>query len=129
MKRIICCQGERRRLPFMNRNLVIPLLIVLFGGLDGATTITCVLSGSGRELNPFMAGIVNSNLDIFLVIKLTATFSIALTYVFARQFLMKMPNKTGRTFNYSSKILTVAYIGLVCFLAVVVVNNLFIMLA
>jgi membrane protein DedA with SNARE-associated domain len=113
----------------MNRNQVIPLLIILFGGLDGATTITCVLSGSGRELNPFMAGIVNSNLDIFLVVKLSATFSIALTYIFARQFLMKMSDKTGRTFSYSSKMLTIAYLGLVCFLAVVVANNLLVMLA
>ena len=96
--------------------------------MDCVTTVIGISYTGAKEMNPFMAGIVNSNLDVFLIVKTAGTVFIAATYIFARQFLMQVPNKTSRTFSYYSKFLTVAYVGIVGFLAITVANNLFILL-
>ena len=112
----------------LRRDAILSLLIILMGTLDCVTTIIGVVYAGAKELNPVMAIMVNSNVGVFLVVKIGTTVLIALTYVLTRQILLHMPNKNGRAFLYSIKALTFAYVGLTAFLAFAVVNNLLILI-
>jgi len=113
----------------MFKKEVIPsLLIIVMGLMDCVTTIIGVAFSGAKELNPAMAVIVNSNVGAFLVVKVAATAFIAFAYFFGRRVLMHLPNKEGKTFTYSMRGLTLAYLGLVGFLGFAVVNNLIILM-
>jgi len=113
----------------MRKIEVIPcLLIILMGTIDCVTTIIGVVYSGAKELNPVMAGIVSTNVGAFLVVKIGATVFIAATYIFARKILMRMPNRDGKAFTYSTRALTFAYAGLICFLTLTVANNLMILI-
>ena len=47
--------------------------LILMGSIDCLTTVIGVLYHGATELNPFMTGIVNSNIGDFLVVKIAAT--------------------------------------------------------
>lgn len=112
----------------MQKKEFIPsLLILVMGLIDCLTTIIGVVYSGAKELNPFMAGIVSTNVGAFLVIKITATVFISLTYIFSKHLIMQLP-KNGKTFSYSSKMLKFAYGGLIAFLAITVANNLLILI-
>jgi 4-amino-4-deoxy-L-arabinose transferase-like glycosyltransferase len=104
-------------------------ILVLMGSLDCLTTIIGVLYFGAAELNPFLTGIVSTSIWAFLAVKVSATFFIGFTYILANRILNKTTDKTTKSFKYSSKLLKVAYAGLVVFLIVVVANNLFILLS
>ena len=104
-------------------------LIIFMGSIDCLTTVIGVLYFGAAELNPFMAGIVSTNIGAFLVVKLAATILIAFTYILANKTLMKTQNKSTKFFKYSCKFLKVAYAGILAFLVIVVANNLIILLA
>jgi membrane protein DedA with SNARE-associated domain len=109
---------------------VIPsFVLVLMGSIDCLTTVIGVLYFGAVELNPFMAGVVNTNILAFMAIKMAATFLIGFTYILATRTLKKAVNKETRSYKYSHSLLKVAYAGLVMFLIVVVVNNLMILLS
>ena len=112
----------------IKREAIPTLLIILMGLADCVTTIIGVAYSGATELNPAMAVIVNSSVGAFAVVKVAATMFIALTYIFARKILMHLPNKNGKTFTYSMKGLTFAYVGLIGFLAFAVANNLLILI-
>lgn len=111
------------------KDLIPSLLIILLGTIDCVTTVIGIMYSGAKELNPFMAGIVNSNMGTFLVIKTAGTLFIALTYVLARHLLLQMPDKSGKTFSYSFKFIRFAYAGVIAFLFIVVANNLIILFA
>ena len=113
----------------LKTQLVLSSLLVLMGSIDCVTTFMGVLYSGAKELNPFMAGIVSSNIGVFLVIKIGATILIASTYLLANRILTSAQDKKSKTFTYSSKILKIAYVGLLAFLVIVVANNLLILLA
>jgi Domain of unknown function (DUF5658) len=104
-------------------------LIVLMGSIDAITTVIGVLYFGAAELNPFMTGIVNTNISAFLFLKITATFLIGFTYILAKRTLNKALNKESRSFRYSNKLMKVAYAGLMVFLITVVINNLTVLIA
>jgi hypothetical protein len=113
----------------MLRKEVIPsLIVILMGSIDCVTTVIGVFYSGDKELNPLMAGIVSNGVGAFLLVKIGATIFIALTYIFARQVLMRMPDKKGRAFHYSFKFLTFAYAGLICYLFLAVANNLLVLI-
>ena len=104
------------------------LLIVLMGLMDCVTTVIGVVYAGAKELNPAMAVIVNSNVSVFLVVKIGATVLIALSYIFAKKILIHIPNQNGKALTYSVKGLTVAYAGIIGFLTLAVANNLLILI-
>jgi hypothetical protein len=109
---------------------VIPgFLLVLMGSIDCLTTVIGVMYFGAVELNPFMAGAVNTGIGAFLAIKIASTLLIALTYVIATKTLQKYPNKTTKSFKISNKMLKIGYGGIIAFLCIVVANNLIILLA
>ncbi|MGD0996610.1 MAG: DUF5658 family protein [Candidatus Bathyarchaeia archaeon] len=114
----------------MLKKAIIPsLLLIIMGAIDCLTTVIGVLYSGATELNPFMAGIVSTNIGAFLVVKIAATLFIAFTYILANRTLIKTPNKGSKSFKYSSKFLKVAYAGIMVFMVIVVANNLLILLA
>ncbi len=113
----------------LRRESLTSFLLVLMGSIDCLTTVIGVLYFGAVELNPFMAGIVSTNIGAFLVVKLAATILIAFTYILANKTLMKTQNKSTKSFKYSCKFLKVAYAGILAFLVIVVANNLIILLA
>lgn len=115
---------------YMLKTEVFPSFLLIFmGSIDCLTTVIGVLYFGAVELNPFMAGIVSTNIGAFLVVKLAATILIAFTYILANKTLMKTQNKSTKSFKYSCKFLKVAYAGILVFLVIVVANNLIILLA
>jgi hypothetical protein len=99
------------------------LLLVLMGSIDCITTIIGTLYFGAVELNPFMAGVVTSNIAAFVVLKLTTTLMICLIFFQAEKILMKTHDKSSKAFSRTQKILRVAYAGVIVFLVVVVANN------
>jgi hypothetical protein len=108
--------------------ILISLLLILVGIIDCVTTVMGILFSGAVELNPFMAGLVSTNIGAFLVVKIAATILIASTYILARKILMEKPNKSSKFFNYSCNLLNVAYASIIVFLAIVITNNLSVLL-
>ncbi|MGD0645708.1 MAG: DUF5658 family protein [Candidatus Bathyarchaeia archaeon] len=112
----------------LKTEVFLSFLLILMGSIDCLTTVIGVLYSGAAELNPFMAGIVSTNIGVFLLMKIAATILIAFTYILANRTLMKTQNKTSRSFKYSYKLLKVAYSGIIVFLVIVVANNLLILM-
>ena len=105
------------------------LFIVLLGSIDCITTAIGVLYFGAVELNPVLTGIVSTNMLAFLVLKVSATVLIGSTFILAKRTLNKTVNKESKSFKYSSRLMKVAFAGLMVFLIIVVINNLTILLA
>jgi hypothetical protein len=104
-------------------------ILVLMGSIDCLTTAIGVLYFGAVELNPFISGIVSTNILAFLVLKISSTLCIASTYILANKTLNKTKNKESKSFRFSRRLIKVAYAGLVIFLIVTILNNLIVLLA
>jgi hypothetical protein len=111
----------------MKKDLIPSLLVILLGAIDCITTVLGTVYYGAKEINPFMVGIV-SNLGAFVFIKIFATIFVAFTYIISRHILLRMPKEAGKSSARSLKWLKVVYLGLIAFLALVVINNLIILL-
>ncbi len=112
----------------LKTEVMLSFLLILMGSIDCLTTVVGVLYSGATELNPFMAGIVSTNIGAFLAVKIAATILIAFTYFLANRTLTKTPNKGSKSFKYSYKLVKVAYAGIMVFMIIVVANNLLILL-
>ena len=113
----------------LNSAVLPSFLLILMGSIDCLTTVIGVLYFGAVEANPFLTGIVSTSIPVFLVLKLSATFFIGFTYVLANKTLGKALDRTSKSYKYSNWIMKAAYVGLIVFLAVVVINNLTVLLA
>ena len=104
-------------------------ILILVGAMDCLTTVIGVMYYGAAELNPCMTYIVSSSIPAFILIKIVATLVIASTYIIAKRTLDSTPNKEMKFFKYFSIGMKVAYAGLAIFLAIVVANNLIILLS
>jgi hypothetical protein len=122
--------GEKGEGDYVLKTEILPsFLLIIMGSIDCLTTVIGILYSGASEVNPLMAGIVNTNIGAFLVVKLAATMFIASSYILANKILNKTQNKTSKSYKYSRKLLRVGYVGTVVFLFIVVTNNLLIILA
>jgi membrane protein DedA with SNARE-associated domain len=112
----------------LRKEMIPTCLIIIMGVIDCVTTVIGVLYSGDRELNPIMAGILSTNIGFFMFIKLAATMFAAASYILARRILMRMPDKTGKSFTYSFHIFQVAYAALIAFLFIVIANNVLILI-
>jgi Domain of unknown function (DUF5658) len=122
-------ERKREGAQMQKTEVFLGFLLILMGSIDCLTTVIGVLYSGAAELNPFMAGIVSTNIGVFLVVKIAATIFTALTYILANKTLMKTKNKSTKSFKYSLKLIKVAYTGIILFLVIVVANNFLILLA
>jgi hypothetical protein len=110
-------------------NILPSFVLLLMGTVDCVTTVIGVLFFGATETNPVLAGVVNSNIAAFTVLKLTATFCIAGTYILSKSMLDQTVDKTTRSFRIGNVFVKAAYTGLVLFLIAVVANNFLILIA
>ena len=103
-------------------------LIILLGSIDCITTVVGVMYFGASEINPFMTGIVNSSIAGFLALKISATLLIGFTYIYAKRTLNKAMDKSTKAFKVSSKVMKGAYVGLMIFLLITVINNLIVLI-
>ena len=112
----------------MSKAQVIPsILLIIMGTIDCITTVIGILYHGATELNPLMADIVSSNIGAFLIIKLAAVMIAASSFVLANKTLRNTQNECTKAFVYSSKLIKIASVGLLVFLAIVVTNNLLVL--
>ncbi len=103
-------------------------MLLIMGTMDCVTTVVGVTLFNAAEINPILVGVVNSNTAIFTVLKLTATFCIAGTYILARRMLDRTVDQSTPGFRYSNLFVKAAYAGIVLFMLAVLINNLFILM-
>ena len=109
--------------------MVPSFLLVAMGLADCLTTVLGVSFSGASELNPVMAGVVNTNIEAFVAVKIAASIIIALTYVLASKMLTHSPTETSKLFKFSNVVLKIGYGGILAFFCVVVLNNLVVLLA
>ena len=103
------------------------LLVALMGTMDCLTTVIGIVYFGTVELNPIMAGVANTNLSMFVILKLAATVLVCFTLVSAERILKEAKNKATKAFNYTHRLLKITNVGITTFLMVVVTNNLVIL--
>jgi membrane protein DedA with SNARE-associated domain len=119
-------KGEK---PFLQSTQILPSLFLIFmGSMDCLTTVIGSLYYGTRELNPVLAGLVSSNLPAFVIVKLTATVAVGLIFILAQKTLMRSPDKNSASFKIALQILRIAYFSIILFLAIVVTNNLLVLI-
>lgn len=106
-----------------------PCLILIFmGTMDCATTVIGTVYYDTQELNPLIAHLVDTNLPVFVVIKIAVTVLVGIIFVLAERTLMQNQNHTDRSFRIAHRTLRITYIGIILFLTLVVLNNLLVLL-
>ena len=93
------------------------------GSIDCLTTVIGTIYFGTVELNPLIASLISISLPAFVLVKLIVTVSIGLIFVFAEKTVKKIPNKGTQLFRATYSFMRVAFFGIVFFLAVVVGNN------
>jgi hypothetical protein len=114
---------RKEKIPVFRVKTYPSLLLVLMGSMDLFTTIIGILYFGAVECNPVLAGLVSTNLPVFAVLKLTTTIFVGFIFYQAKKILMHSNDKTSKSFKRTSYLLNAAYIGIVAFLVIVVVNN------
>ncbi len=104
------------------------LLVVLIGSLDCLTTVIGILYFGAVECNPFLSGMVSTNLPAFVLLKSVTTVFVGLIFYQADKILAQVPNKTNRTFLCTRYLLTAAYLSVIVFLGIVVANNILVLI-
>lgn len=104
------------------------LVLVLMGSMDCLTTVIGTLYFGTAELNPLIASLVDTNLPAFVFIKLTITVSVGLIFVLAENMLMQTLNKRTKSFRITQNVLKIVFIGIIFFLAIVVANNILVII-
>jgi hypothetical protein len=99
------------------------------GLMDCLTTVIGTLYFGTQELNPLIADLVYSNLPAFVVLKMAVSFSVGAVFVLAEKTLRGGNGKNDeKSFRFAHNMLRAAYIGITVFLAMVVTNNIFVLL-
>ena len=105
------------------------LMLILMGSMDCLTTVIGTLYFGTQELNPIIAGLVNTNLPAFVVVKLAVTISVGVVFVLAEKALLSNTNVHDKSFKAAHATLRIASIGIVVFLLLVVINNIIVLLS
>ena len=98
------------------------------GSMDCLTTVVGTVFFGTKELNPLLANLVATNLPVFVAVKLTVTFSVGVIFVLTEKMLYRRTNADDHSIKLAHKTLTVAYIAIIAFLAIVVLNNILVLL-
>ncbi len=115
---------------YLPKASIVPgLVLMLMGALDCLTTIVGVQSSVGVELNPVMAGLVNTNVPAFFAVKMASSAVMGFIFIGASVMLNMSFDRSSRYFAAFDRILKIASLGLIAFFIVVVVNNLAVILA
>ena len=111
-------------------NGVLPscLFLIFMGSMDCLTTVVGVTFFGTQELNPILSGLVSSDLSAFVLLKLAVTVGVGLIFITAQKTLLSSSDHCSHSFQIASKMLKAAYYSVLLFLAIVVVNNILVLL-
>jgi hypothetical protein len=104
------------------------LLIVVLGTLDCVTTVIGILYFGAVEQNPFMANVASASLGAFTLVKMATTLVIGAIFYQTDKILLRTTDQNSRMFVWARRFLKVSWIGVLVFLAVVVSNNLLVLM-
>jgi len=104
------------------------LLLIFMGSMDCLTTVIGTLFFGAQEFNPVIAGLVSSNLGGFVALKLSMTVAIGVIFILAQKTLMRAHDQKSASFNFAVRMLKTAYFAIVLFFAIVVANNVLVIL-
>ena len=110
-------------------NAVPSLALILMGSMDWLTTIVGITFFGAIEGNPLLADIAQTSLPLFTIIKLFTTVMIGLLFYNAEQTLLRIADKSTRSFKYARIILRTAYVIVTMILLFAVLNNLIVISA
>lgn len=111
-----------------SQNVPSCLFLIFMGSMDCLTTVIGVAYFGTRELNPVLSGLVSSDLSGFVVLKLSVTVAVGLIFILAQKTLMKTSDHNSTSFKIAMRTLKLAYFSIVLFLAIVVANNILVLL-
>jgi hypothetical protein len=113
----------------MLRIKAIPSLsLILMGSIDWLTTVIGIVYFGAIEGNPFLADITQTSLPLFTLIKLFTTVIVGLLFYNAEKTLLKIADKSTRSFKYARIILRAAYVVATAILLFAVLNNLIVVI-
>jgi membrane protein DedA with SNARE-associated domain len=95
--------------------------------MDCLTTVVGTLFFGTRELNPIIAQLVHTNIAAFVGVKLAATIGVGIILIVAEKILIKNSNTQDQNYKTARNILRGAYVAISVFLAIVVLNNVFVL--
>lgn len=104
-------------------------VLIFMGAMDCLTTVIGTVYFGTQELNPIIAGLVNTNLPAFVAVKLAVTISVGVVFVLAERALLSNSNVNDKSFKVAYVTLRVASAGIVVFLLLVVINNIMVLLS
>ena len=104
------------------------LFLIFMGTMDCFTTVLGTAFFGTRELNPVLSGLVNTDLSGFVVLKLSVSIAVGLIFLAAQRTLMRTPDHQSSSFRIAMNTLKAAYVVVTLFMAVVVVNNILVLL-
>lgn len=113
----------------MLRIKAIPSLsLILMGSIDWLTTVIGIVYFGAIEGNPLLADITQTSLPLFTLIKLFTTVIVGLLFYNAEKTLLKISDKSTRSFKYARIILRAAYVAATAILLFAVLNNLIVVI-
>ncbi len=102
-------------------------LLLLLGYIDCLTTVIGTTFLGCIELNPLIHGLVHSNIAAFVLIKLVSSIVVAGTIILTDNILGRY--RWASSFVLiAQKAIRVAYTGMLVFIFLVVINNVFIII-
>lgn len=115
---------------FLQRNVYVSscLFLIFMGSMDCLTTVIGTLFFGTQELNPVLVGLVNGNLPGFVALKLSVTVAIGVLFILAQRTLMQAHDQKSASFKIAVRMLKTAYFAIILSLAVVVANNVLVLL-
>jgi hypothetical protein len=79
-----------------------------------------------KRTYPLIAGLVNSNLAVFVTIKMSVTVCVGLVLVLAERFLIKSKDLDIKSNKTAHNALSIAYASIIIFFTLVVLSNVFV---
>lgn len=85
------------------------LFLIFMGSMDCLTTVVGAMFFGAREANPVLAGLVNSNLSGFVVVKFAVTVTVSLIFILAQKTLMRTSDQSTNAYKIALRILKIAF--------------------
>jgi hypothetical protein len=99
------------------------IVVVFLGLLDCLTTVFGQMYCGTVELNPLIASLVQTNLLLFVIIKVFVSVGVGVVLFWAEKSLQKSQDSDVKSYRVAKRALSVAYASIIIFLCIVVLNN------
>jgi len=97
------------------------------GSMDCLTTVVGTVYFGAQELNPLIAGLIYTNLHVFVLVKLAVTIGVGVVFVWIERTLLRVSFR-DKSIRLVYRVFRIASIIMIAFLCIVVVNNVIVLL-